>query len=104
MKKIICILAVLSLTACGHQPLAGKLSWVGDMYDAQDPCQSQNWPENGGKMNMSIYKRGPYGYPDFCGASGVRVHVNGYTRSDGTYVGSHYRSAPDGTPHNNLSR
>lgn len=29
------------------------------------------------------------------------VHVNGYTRSNGTYVSPHYRSAPDGNPYNN---
>lgn len=29
------------------------------------------------------------------------VHVDGYTRSDGTYVNEHYRSAPDGDPYNN---
>lgn len=31
------------------------------------------------------------------------VHVDGYTRSDGTYVGEHYRTLPDGNPYNNLS-
>lgn len=29
------------------------------------------------------------------------VYVNGYTRSDGTYVRSHYRSAPDSSTSNN---
>lgn len=29
------------------------------------------------------------------------VYVSGYTRSDGTYVRSHYRSAPDGISSNN---
>ena len=29
------------------------------------------------------------------------VHVNGYSRQDGTYVQPHYRSAPDGNPYNN---
>ncbi len=32
-----------------------------------------------------------------------QVHVNGYTRKDGTYVKSHYRSNPDGNPYNNWS-
>lgn len=31
------------------------------------------------------------------------VHVDGYTRSDGTYVNEHYRTLPDGNPYNNLS-
>lgn len=31
------------------------------------------------------------------------VHVNGYFRSNGTYVQPHYRSAPDGNPYNNWS-
>ena len=32
-----------------------------------------------------------------------QVHVNGYTRKDGTYVSPHYRSAPDGNFYNNWS-
>lgn len=31
------------------------------------------------------------------------VHVNGYTRKDGTYVQPHYRSSPDGDFGNNWS-
>jgi len=31
------------------------------------------------------------------------VRVRGYVRKDGTYVRPHYRSAPDGNPHNNWS-
>lgn len=31
------------------------------------------------------------------------VFVQGYTRSDGTYVQPHYRTAPDGNPYNNYS-
>lgn len=31
------------------------------------------------------------------------VHVNGYTRKDGTYVQPHYRTAPDNTNLNNYS-
>lgn len=31
------------------------------------------------------------------------VYVKGYTRSDGTHVRGHYRSAPDGTINNNFS-
>jgi len=29
--------------------------------------------------------------------------VRGYVRRDGTYVAPHYRSSPDGNPHNNYS-
>lgn len=31
------------------------------------------------------------------------VHVNGYYRSNGTYVAPHYRSSPDGNFNNNWS-
>src|SRR5437870_772678 len=31
------------------------------------------------------------------------VWVNGYTRSNGTYVQGYYRSRPDGNPYNNYS-
>lgn len=31
------------------------------------------------------------------------VTVEGYYRSDGTYVAPHHRSAPDGNPYNNWS-
>jgi hypothetical protein len=31
------------------------------------------------------------------------VHVSGYTRSNGTYVAPHYRTAPDATKLNNWS-
>lgn len=33
----------------------------------------------------------------------AQVNVRGYTRSDGTYVQPHVRSAPDGNPYNNYS-
>jgi hypothetical protein len=33
----------------------------------------------------------------------AQVHVNGYTKKDGTYVAPHYRSSPDGNPYNNYS-
>lgn len=32
-----------------------------------------------------------------------RVYVRGYYRSNGTYVRSHYRTAPDSNPYNNYS-
>jgi len=31
------------------------------------------------------------------------VYVNGYTRSDGTYVQGHYRSSPNNTTYDNFS-
>ena len=37
------------------------------------------------------------------GARGGSVHVRGYTKSNGTYVAPHYRSAPDGNFGNNWS-
>jgi len=33
----------------------------------------------------------------------AQVHVDGYYRSNGTYVEPHYRSSPDGNPYNNYS-
>lgn len=33
----------------------------------------------------------------------AQVHVNGYYRSNGTYVAPHVRSSPDGNPYNNYS-
>lgn len=41
------------------------------------------------------------GSPAF--AHGGSVYVHGYTRSNGTYVAPHMRSAPDGNPYNNWS-
>src|SRR5438093_1115503 len=39
----------------------------------------------------------------FAAQAHAQVRVRGYLRDDGTYVGSHYRSAPDGNPYNNWS-
>lgn len=36
-------------------------------------------------------------------ASAKDVYVHGYTRSNGTYVQPHHRSAPDNNPYNNYS-
>lgn len=33
----------------------------------------------------------------------AQVHVDGYTRRDGTYVAPHYRSSPDSSYNNNWS-
>ena len=37
------------------------------------------------------------------GSAAAQVHVRGYTRSDGTYVAPHTRSAPDSSVYNNRS-
>jgi len=44
-------------------------------------------------------------FPTFAGprGGGGAVFVNGYIRSNGTYVSPHYRSAPDGNVYNNWS-
>jgi len=44
-------------------------------------------------------------FPTFAGprGGGGAVFVHGYTRSNGTYVSPHYRSAPDGNVYNNWS-
>ena len=36
-------------------------------------------------------------------AAFAQVHVQGYTRADGTYVAPYYRTAPDNTINNNYS-
>ena len=36
-------------------------------------------------------------------AANALVLVNGYFKSNGTYVGSHYRTNPDGVCYNNFS-
>lgn len=56
LRILLLSLVVINLTACGHQPLAGKMAWFGDYWDAQDPCQ-----------------RSPM--PDFCGASSGRTVI-----------------------------
>ncbi|WP_158301111.1 hypothetical protein [Janthinobacterium sp. BJB426] len=39
----------------------------------------------------------------FTGIASAQVHVNGYTKKDGTYVAPHQRTAPDSTISNNYS-
>jgi hypothetical protein len=98
MKLILALIIAVMSTGCST-----VMNGVASYYDSQDACQSKNWPENGGKMNMGNYTRGPSGYPNFCGASGNSVRVSSYVKSNGTVVRSHYRSAPDGNPYNNYS-
>ena len=38
-----------------------------------------------------------------CGVASADQYVNGYTRSDGTYVQGYYRSSPDQYRYNNYS-
>ena len=45
----------------------------------------------------------PVLHADAKSSSGSSVYVRGYTKSNGTYVEPHYRSAPDGDPTNNYS-
>ena len=54
--RFLILLSINLLTACGHQPLAGKMAWFGDYWDAQDPCQ-----------------RSPM--PDFCGSGSGRTVI-----------------------------
>jgi hypothetical protein len=39
----------------------------------------------------------------FAAPASAQVYVQGYTRSDGTYVAPHYRSSPDSSTYNNYS-
>ena len=47
-------------------------------------------------LTGTVYARNPYAAP-------ATVQVRGYTRSNGTYVAPHVRTAPDGIKSNNLS-
>lgn len=51
------------------------------------------------------FSKGSHGgsYSSASHSSGGAVHVNGYTKKDGTYVAPHYRSAPNGTKADNWS-
>ena len=98
MKKLLALMLIVMSTGCST-----VMNGVASYYDGQDPCQSKNWPENGGKMYMGHYTRGPSGLPDFCGYGSNSVRVSSYVKSNGTVVRSHYRSAPDGNPYNNYS-
>jgi len=87
MKLVLLIVISIVLTGCGTY---GEPLLLAQMYDRQDPCQSRNWKENGGHMDLSNVPRGAQsGYPDFCGAGGSRTRtyiydangrVLGYTR------------------------
>lgn len=57
MKKLIAILALLSLTAC-----AGPVQLLAHMYDSADPCQN-------------YYHKSNYKYPSYCGASSGKTYI-----------------------------
>jgi hypothetical protein len=59
-----------------------------------------NWSTKG---NVNPYTGEPGTKVSRPSTYGQDVHVNGYVRSNGTYVPPHYRSAPDGDPSNNWS-
>jgi hypothetical protein len=96
MKSLLIFVTVMGLTGCATPP-----QFLADMYDRNDPCQT-------GQFNETERQRlgRPVGYqmPDWCGASKGSVRVQSYVKSNGTFVRSHVRSAPDGNPYNNRSR
>lgn len=56
------------------------------------------------EVDPLIHAHSYHAHPLIFGADGrPLVHVDGYTRSDGTYVEEYYRTLPDGNPYNNLS-
>lgn len=59
-----------------------------------------NWSTYG---NVNPYTGRPGTRTNPPAGYGEDVWVNGYFRSDGTYVPGHYRTAPDGDPYNNYS-
>src|SRR5262249_15067893 len=59
-----------------------------------------NWSTTG---NVNPYTGEPGTKVSPPSGYGNDVHVDGYYRSNGTYVQPHYRSAPDGDPSNNWS-
>lgn len=52
------------------------------------------------KFILCILAAAAFAFPSGIANAG---YVNGYYRSDGTYVQPHYRSDPDGNPNNNYS-
>jgi hypothetical protein len=75
--KLLLLALALTLTGCGQY---GEPIWLAQMYDSRDPCQSRNWRENGGHMDLTNVPRGKQsGYPDFCGAGGGARRTTIYT-------------------------
>lgn len=67
---------------------------------APDSSTSNNWSTKG---NTNPYTGKEGTKTALPSRSGSDVSVQGYYRSDGTYVAPHMRSAPDGDPSNNWS-
>ena len=77
MKTFLLIATCCILGGCGQY---GEPIWLAQLYDRQDPCQSRNWKENGGHMDLSGVERGELsGYPHFCGAGGNVRRTTIYT-------------------------
>ncbi len=73
MKLVLLMIIACILGGCGTY---GEPLLLARMYDSQDPCQSRNWKENGGHMDLSNVPRGAQsGYPDFCGGSVGRNYI-----------------------------
>ena len=70
------------------------------MRSAPDGNFWNNWSTRG---NVNPYNGEPGTKTQPSPGSGGDVYVDGYYRSDGSYVPPHYRSVPDGDPSNNWS-
>ena len=55
------------------------------------------------KKFLSLAVSAIIGLSVLTGSLFAQVHVNGYYKSNGTYVKPHYRTAPDSNPYNNYS-
>ena len=74
MKYLILALSVLS-SGC-----AGRLAWVGDMYDKNDICQSREFASSGARLKPANYQQ-----PTGCG--GTRVTTGVIRNSQGHEIG-----------------
>lgn len=50
-----------------------------------------------------LYNNNQHAQPNGFGMTGNDQQVNGYSRSNGTYVEPYHRTAPDSNPYNNYS-
>ena len=69
-------------------------------------CCSWHGGECGCSNGRDVCCDGSYSPTCTCHSAGLQLadeYVNGYTRSDGTYVQGYMRSSPDGDPYNNYS-
>lgn len=106
MHFLACILAaVLGPAALGQVQVRGYVrkdgTYVAPHYRTPaDGNFYNNWSTFG---NVNPYTGRPGTKVSPPANYGQDVYVNGYYRSDGTYVAPHYRASPDGDPTNNLS-